>query len=76
MIDVATPIRGIVSADERRQVEHELHEALVAARSLQARLEMLGGRPDDVRWVRDLRNRLVDDVLGNALRPAEPEAGR
>lgn len=54
-----------------RQREHELTEALTAARSLQARLEMLGDRPDDVRAIHGLRDRLAADVAALA-----PEGGR
>lgn len=46
------------------QREHELSRALEAARTLQARLEMLGDRPDDVRAVRLLRDSLAVDVGG------------
>lgn len=47
--------------EDRHQREHE-----PAARHLQARLEMLGDRPIDVRVVRSLRNSLAEDMARNA----------
>lgn len=44
------------------QREHELNEALTAARALQARLEMLGDRPHAVNIVRHLRDGLATDL--------------
>jgi hypothetical protein len=52
--------------EERRQRDHELAEALSAARHLQARLEMLGDRAVDVRIIRSLRNSLAEDMARNA----------
>lgn len=46
-------------ADERRQREWELAKALEGARSLQARLEMLGDRTFDVQIIRSLRDSLA-----------------
>lgn len=72
-----TDRRAIVSAfpfgsaqpqPERRQLEHELNGALEAARTLQARLEMIGTRADDVRSVRRLRDDLADE-LGHLFHP-------
>lgn len=48
----------------RIQREHELNAALEAARSLQARLEMLGDRDADARWVRQLRDDMAQEVHG------------
>lgn len=48
--------------DERRQREHELSEALTAARALQARLELLGDRAADAAVVRSLRDSLARDL--------------
>lgn len=47
---------------DRRQREFELHQALVAARKLQERLEMLGDRRIDVRVIQSLRNSLAADL--------------
>ena len=47
---------------DRIQREHELTEALAAARTLQARLEMLGDRRDEVRELVLLRNELASDL--------------
>lgn len=58
---------------ERRQREHELSEALAAARTLQARLELLGDRAADVAVVRALRDSLARDLALLAA-PASPEA--
>lgn len=55
-------------AQERIQREHELAKALEAGRALQARLEMLGDRPDDVRWVRQLRDDLAQQMHDEAGR--------
>lgn len=52
--------RPAAPSHERIQREHELNRALEAARALQARLEMLGDWPDDVRCVRALRDRLAE----------------
>jgi hypothetical protein len=49
---------------EQRQREHELVEALLAARHLQARLEMLGDRLDDVRATVELRHSLAAQLAG------------
>jgi len=61
------------NAEERRQREHELTEALLAARHLQARLEMLGDRREAVREIVLLRNELAFDLVNVA---DEPEPGR
>ena len=53
---------GYPHSDERIQREHELNRALEAARSLQARLEMLGDRAGDVRVIRSLRDSLTRDL--------------
>lgn len=47
---------------ERRQREYELDKALVAARALQARLELLGDRAHDVALVHSLRDSLARDL--------------
>ncbi len=49
---------------EQVQREHELNEALAAARTLQNRLEMLGDRPVDVRAIRVLRDDLMTELAG------------
>lgn len=49
-------------AADRRQRGHELNEALTAARTLQARLELLGDRAVDVAVVRSLRDSLARDL--------------
>lgn len=49
-------------AHERIQREHELNRALEAARSLQARLEMLGDRQANVRSVRRLRDEIAGEI--------------
>lgn len=54
---------------ERRQREWELSEAVSAARSLQARLELVGDRQRDVAVIHSLRDSLARDLA--AL--AEPE---
>lgn len=51
-----------MSPAERRQREHELGEALTAARALQARLELLGDRDPDVAVIRSLRDGLARDL--------------
>jgi hypothetical protein len=52
---------------DRRQREFELYQALIAARKLQERLEMLGDRATDVRVVQSLRNSLADDLASMPL---------
>lgn len=53
---------------ERIQREHELSRALEAARTLQARLEMIGDRADDARSVRRLRDDLAHELAtGNKI---------
>jgi hypothetical protein len=54
------------NALDRRQREHELTEALTAARHLQARLEMLGDRQAEVRELLLLRNDLATELAGLA----------
>lgn len=49
---------------ERIQTAHEIAQCLEAARALQARLEMLGGRDVDVRVVIQIRNRLATELTG------------
>lgn len=49
-------------ATDRRQREHELNEALTAARALQARLELLRDRAADVAVVRSLRDSLARNL--------------
>jgi hypothetical protein len=44
------------------QREHELGEALSAARHLQARLELLGDHDVDVAAIRSLRDRLAGEL--------------
>ena len=57
---------------ERVQREHELHNALEAARTLQARLELLGDRQASVRWLRTLRDDLAAQItLLDARRPLD-----
>lgn len=51
-------------AQERHQREHELARALEAARTLQERLELLADRPNEVRWVHQLRDRLAGALEG------------
>lgn len=76
--DVEAPTPADV--DERRQREHELTDALTAARALQARLELLGDRAADVAVVRSLRDSLARNLgLLSPLRtkladPARPDA--
>ena len=50
---------------QRTQREHELNRALEAARTLQARLELLGDRAADVAVVRSLRDSLARDLAAN-----------
>lgn len=47
---------------ERSRREHKLREAIETARSLQARLEMLRDRDDDVRVVRAFRADLAGEI--------------
>jgi hypothetical protein len=67
---VSLPVRVTAPARSPEQIqrEHELNEALEAARSLQARLEMLGDRPEDVRSIRRLRDELVRGIAQNTDR--------
>jgi hypothetical protein len=51
-----------LNSEERRQREHELTEALIAARHLQARLEMLGDHPTAVHVVQVMRNGLAHEL--------------
>lgn len=53
---------GYPRTAEQIQREHELNGALEAARTLQARLEMLGDRHASVRWLRTLRNDLATEL--------------
>ena len=57
---------------ERVQRELELWAALEAARTLQARLELLGGHDNAVRFVRRLRDDLATHL--SALRPDDPRS--
>lgn len=50
---------------ERVQREHELNGALVTARTLQARLEILGDRALDVAVIVSLRHSLARDLVAN-----------
>ena len=52
------------AAQERIQRTYELNRALEAARTLEARLELLGDRRGDVEVVRSLRNSLARDLAG------------
>lgn len=66
MVDTTTPRPTVVrpmNAEERRQREHELSEALLAVRHAQARLEMLGDRRDEVRDLVLLRNELAYELV-------------
>jgi hypothetical protein len=47
---------------EQVQREHELNEALKAARAFQSRLEMLGDRVREVELVRSLRDSLAAEL--------------
>lgn len=58
---------SVASPAVLRQREHELNEALAAARKLQARLEMLGDRAADVQAVRSLRDSLARDLADLAV---------
>lgn len=63
-VPVAVSRRTVVDPHlERIQRDHELDEALKAARHLQARLEMLGDRAGEVAWIRALRDDLSDELV-------------
>ncbi len=65
MIPFSDGRRGLAllrEGQERRQREFELQRALEAARLLQGRLELLLDHPDDVRYVRELRDRLAGEI--------------